>query len=105
MEQYKSFVMDNSRFDGFALRDDDIIITTPAKCGTTWTQTIVALLVFGTTDLPKPVDLLSPWLEMCTRPLESVVSDLEAQTHRRFIKSHTPRDGLPWDPRVTYIVV
>jgi aryl sulfotransferase len=39
------------------------------------------------------------------RPLDDVVADLDAQTHRRFIKSHLPLDGLPWDERVTYICV
>ncbi len=30
---------------------------------------------------------------------------LAAQQHRRFIKTHTPLDGIPLDPRATYIVV
>ena len=42
---------------------------------------------------------------MLTRALDDVVADLDAQTHRRFIKTHTPLDGLPHDPRVTYIGV
>jgi hypothetical protein len=42
---------------------------------------------------------------MLTRKRDDVLADLEAQTHRRFIKSHTPLDGLPFDPRVTYITV
>lgn len=103
--RYRSVVMDNARWEGFAFRDGDIVISTPAKCGTTWTQTICAFLVFGTTDLPKPVDLLSPWLDQSLRPLDDVRADLDAQTHRRFIKTHTPLDGLPWDERVTYITV
>lgn len=28
-----------------------------------------------------------------------------AQTHRRFIKTHTPLDGLPWNDEVTCVVV
>ena len=31
-------------------------------------------------------------------------AQLADQDHRRFIKTHTPLDGLPVDPRVTYIV-
>lgn len=42
---------------------------------------------------------------MQTRSLADVVADLDAQTHRRFIKTHTPLDGLPWDDRVTYLCV
>jgi hypothetical protein len=105
VEAYKNIVMDNSRWEGFAFREGDIVISTPPKCGTTWTQTICALLVFGTTDLPAPVDTLSPWLDQTLRPLDEVRRDLDAQTHRRFIKTHTPLDGLPWDERVTYIAV
>jgi aryl sulfotransferase len=33
-----------------------------------------------------------------------VYARLAAQGHRRFIKTHTPLDGIPLDPRVTYIV-
>ncbi len=104
-QRYRSVVHDNARFEGFTFREDDIIISTPAKCGTTWTQTIVAFLVFQTSDLHRPLDLISPWLEQSLRPLDDVVADLEAQEHRRFIKSHTPLDGLPYDERVTYIAV
>lgn len=96
---------DSARWDGFELRDDDIVISTPPKSGTTWMQMICALLLFRTPDLPEPLATLSPWLDMSTRPLDDVRRDLAAQQHRRFIKSHTPLDGLPWDPRVTYVHV
>ena len=42
---------------------------------------------------------------MQTAPRDEVVAALDAQEHRRFIKSHTPLDGLPYDERVTYICV
>jgi hypothetical protein len=29
----------------------------------------------------------------------------EAQNHRRCIKTHTPFDGIPYDPDCTYIAV
>lgn len=103
--RYHSFVDDSARWEGFAFRDDDIVISTPAKCGTTWMQMLCAELIFGTTDLPAPLATLSPWLDMQTRPIEEVRADLDAQSHRRFIKTHTPLDGLPWDPRVTYLHV
>jgi hypothetical protein len=102
---YRTIVFDSARWDGFALRDGDIFITTPPKCGTTWTQMICALLVFQAPSLPRKLDLLSPWLDMLTRDIGSVTAELRAQTHRRFIKTHTPLDGLPWDERVTYLCV
>lgn len=36
---------------------------------------------------------------------DEVFARLEAQTHRRFIKTHTSLHGLPYDERVTYICV
>jgi aryl sulfotransferase len=103
--RYHSIIADNARWAGFSLREGDIIISTPPKCGTTWTQMICAMLIFQTPDLERPLDQISPWLDQLLRPLDSVVADLEAQEHRRFIKTHTPLDGLPFDSRVTYIVV
>ena len=42
---------------------------------------------------------------MVNRARTEVFADLAAQTHRRFIKTHTPLDGIPNDPTVTYICV
>ncbi|HVW34133.1 MAG TPA: sulfotransferase domain-containing protein, partial [Acidimicrobiia bacterium] len=103
--RYSSFLTDSGRWEGFELRPDDIIIATPAKCGTTWTQSICALLIFGTPDFPAPIDLLSPWMEMRLRRRADVHALYAAQTQRRFIKSHTPLDGLPAAPGLTYICV
>lgn len=103
--RYQSVLADSARWNAFEFRDGDIIISAPVKCGVTWTQMICALLIFRQRTFPKPLDLVSPWLDMLTRPLEEVVRDLEAQQHRRFIKSHTPLDGLPFDNRVTYICI
>jgi len=105
VERYRSIVYDSNRWEGFELRPGDIILSTPAKCGTTWMQMILALLVLGEPSLPQPLSELSPWLDMQDRARRDVVADLEAQTHRRFIKTHTPLDGLPQDPDVTYICV
>ena len=103
--RYQSFLTDSARWDGFPFRPGDIIISTPAKCGTTWTQMICALLIFGSPELPGSLDVLSPWMEMRLRRRRDVWELYEAQTHRRFIKSHTPLDGLPVDERITYISV
>lgn len=103
--RYHSHDDDSGRWDGFPFRGDDIVISTRSKSGTTWMQMICALLIFQTVDLPARLTELSPWLDFLGTPLESIVARLEAQPHRRFIKTHTPLDGIPIDPRVTYIVV
>ena len=102
---YRNVVFDSSRWSSFAFRDDDIVISTPPKCGTTWTQMLCAMLVLDATEFDRPLSHISPWLDNQTRNLASVTEELEAQTHRRFIKSHTPFDGLPFDDRVTYLCV
>jgi hypothetical protein len=103
--RYTSPDEDSARWEGFGLRDDDIVISTRTKHGTTWMQNIVAFLIFGTADLPAPIAELSPWLDWTTAPRDEVVARLDAQRHRRFLKTHTPLDGIPLDDRVTYIVV
>jgi aryl sulfotransferase len=103
--RYRTVGFDNARWDGFAFRDCDVVISTPVKSGTTWMQMICALLVFGTPDFDGDLDEMSPWLDWTLEPREAVISTLEAQRHRRFIKTHTPLDGLPFDPRVTYVCV
>jgi len=96
---------DSTRWDNFAFREGDIVISAPIKCGMTWVQMICALLIFQRRTFPLTLDLISPWLDNLMRPLAEVVSDLDAQQHRRFIKSHTPLDGLPFQDQVTYVCV
>ncbi|HUR75621.1 MAG TPA: sulfotransferase domain-containing protein [Sporichthya sp.] len=103
--RYRNLIFDSARWDGFAFRDGDIVLSTPPKSGTTWLQMICALLIFQRTELPARLDELSPWMDMQTRPVADVHARLAAQRHRRFIKTHTPLDGLPWDERVTYLCV
>jgi hypothetical protein len=66
---------------------------------------LCALLIFDGPAFPAPLDQVSPWLDMCIRPIAEVTAALAAQTHRRFIKTHTPLDGLPLHADVTYLVV
>ena len=102
--RYRSDEEDSGRWTGFPVRAGDIVISTRSKSGTTWVQMICALLIFQTPELPDSIGRLSPWLDHLTSPRAEIHSRLAAQRHRRFIKTHTPLDGIPLDPRVTYIV-
>jgi aryl sulfotransferase len=97
-----NMLMDSTRWDGFNFRDDDIVIDTWAKSGTTWTQQIVSQLIFnGEEDIPA-MDL-APWLDLRIIPFDETIADLEAQMHRRFIKSHLPADALDISPKAKYL--
>jgi hypothetical protein len=103
--RYYSFGFDSFRWKAVRFRPGDIVISTPPKSGTTWMQMMCALLIFQTTSFDQPLTRISPWLDTLTEPLDSVLRALDGQTHRRFIKSHTPLDGLPRDPHAKYICV
>ena len=102
--RYRSADEDSARWAGFRFRAGDIVISTRSKSGTTWLQMICALLIFQTPDLPAPLAELSPWLDWLIAPRDEVHARLDAQRHRRFIKTHTPLDGIPLDARATYVV-
>lgn len=89
----------------FPLRAGDVIVSTPPKSGTTWTQSIVAMLIFAKPGMDKSVSKISPWLDAGFRDQQAFCATLAAQTHRRGIKSHAPFDGISYDPKCTYFAV
>jgi len=100
---YHTPVYDSDRWDGFTHRPGDILVCTPPKCGTTWSQMICALLVHQSPQLPQPLTRLSRWIERVTQPIEEVEAELGAQPFRRVLKTHTPLDGLPYFADVSYV--
>jgi aryl sulfotransferase len=103
--RYRSIVADSARWDGFEFRPGDIVISTPPKSGTTWTQMLCALLIFDGPDFPAPLEQITFWVDMQNRSVADVHAAYAAQQHRRFMKTHTPLDGLQLSDDVTYIVV
>ena len=103
--EYRTWAIDSRRWTDYRPRPGDIVIATYPKCGTTWMQRIVSLLVFQTPE-PKPVMHMSPWIDCRFKePIQAVLDRIEAQEHRRFLKSHLPLDGLPFYDEVKYIHV
>ena len=102
--ELRSQLLNSSVWNEFRFRPDDVVIATYAKAGTTWTQQIVAQLIFGGRD-GLDVATLSPWLDLRVPPKEVKLRALEAQRHRRFIKTHLPVDALVFSPEAKYIYV
>ena len=104
---YQNHHLDSTRWDAYAPRDNDIIVTTSYKAGTTLTQHILLHLLHGTGDEKPSLDELSPWIDarFDPRPISETFKTLEAQSHRRFVKSHLALDGLPYYPNVKYLII
>jgi aryl sulfotransferase len=102
--EIQSHHFDSTIWNDFRFRDDDIIIATYAKSGTTWMQQIVAQLLFdGDPDIE--VAEMSPWLDLRVPPKDVKLPAVEAQTHRRFLKTHLPVDALVFSPEARYIYI
>ena len=95
---------DSTVWDDIQFRDDDIIIGTYGKSGTTWMQQIVSQLIFkGEENLP--VSEMSHWVDLRIPPKEVKLPMIDGQTHRRFLKTHLPVDALVFSEKAKYIYV
>lgn len=103
--RYEGTMTDSQRWDAFRPRDGDIVVSTPPKSGTTWTQGILAMLIAGDPEVDAETSMKSPWIDISIRDVEEVMGRLEAQDHRRQVKTHTPFDGIPVWPQLRYITV
>jgi aryl sulfotransferase len=95
-------VMNSKLWNDFVFRDDDIVIATYAKSGTTLTQQIVAQLVFDA-DPNVYGQAISPWIDFRLTP--EAPAQARAQTHRRFLKTHLPLRHLVYSPKAKYLFV
>jgi aryl sulfotransferase len=96
-------------------RDGDIVISVPAKSGTTWTMNIVHQLRSGGDGGFVDVYAEVPWLELVPSPdaeLDDLVAgfDRMGDDRRRAFKTHSAPGTLPYfgpdeRPEVSYVVV
>jgi len=103
-KERRSWTTDSRRWAYYKPLPDDIVIATAPKCGTTWMQQIVSLLIFQSAEA-RDIQNESPWIDMRVRPIEEVTERIEAQTHRRFLKTHLEFDAVPIYDSVRYIHV
>ena len=100
--ELKHPLMDSTRWNNFPFRDDDVVVATYSKSGTTLTQQILAQLILDTDPKVFGADV-SPWLD--AGPEGLALERAVAQTHRRFLKTHLPLENLIYSPRAKYITV
>ncbi len=85
----------------YAAAPGDVFVATYPKCGTTWMQYIVYLLLHDAEPLASGVSLsdVFPHLE------EVGDAAVRALPKPRLIKTHLPRPRTPWHPRAKYLYV
>ena len=101
--RYQTSLEDSARWDELELRDDDIVISAPSKSGTTWTQ-MIWMLIFQTVTYQPRDDALA-MAGHADQADRGGTGAAGRQQHRRFIKTHTPLDGVPFHRGVTYVAV
>jgi aryl sulfotransferase len=96
--------MDSTIWNDFAYRPDDIILASYAKSGTTWMQQILGQLIFSGVE---GLDLagMSPWMDLRVPPREVKLAAVEAQAHRRFVKTHLPVDAMVFNEKAKFIYI
>jgi aryl sulfotransferase len=102
--EFHNHHFDSTIWNDFQFRDDDIVIATYAKSGTTWVQQIVSQLLFAG-EPGLEVAEMSPWLDLRVPPKEVKLPFVQAQTHRRFLKTHLPVDALVFSPKAKYLYI
>jgi aryl sulfotransferase len=99
----KNALMDTTRWKNVSMREGDVIIASYQKSGTTWIQQIVGQIL-SNGDPAVEVAKVSPWIEMRLVPPEAYAA-LEASSQRRFYKSHSPPNAIPYARNAKYIYI
>lgn len=102
--EYENRFFDSTIWNVFIYRENDIVIASYAKAGTTLMQQIVAQLIFNG-DENVEISKISPWLDSVYPDKKTKLNIVESQTHRRFLKTHLPVSSLVFSPQAKYIYV
>jgi aryl sulfotransferase len=103
--EYVNDTLNSKHWDAVNFRNDDILVCTSLKSGTTWMLRILSLLIHQNPRVDSEV-MKTPWPDYrLLASIEEEVKNMDAITHRRFIKTHIPLDGLPYNENIKYIQV
>jgi aryl sulfotransferase len=104
---HNSLVWDDFLAAG-GLVEGDIVIVTPVKAGTTWTQRIIQQILRNGAENDGSLSDTSPWLESSWGDHAGMLDILKQQLQagsRRVIKSHLPAAALPIAQEARYVFV
>ena len=97
--------LNSTVWNDFKFRDDDIVIATYGKSGTTWMQQIVGAADLRGRRADRRLADFALARSAGVPPEASEAARIEAQTHRRFVKTHLPVDALVFSPRAKYLYI
>jgi aryl sulfotransferase len=103
LRELRNHTLDSTRWNDFAFREDDIVIGSWAKSGTTWVQQIVAQVLDGGAESPYAFDR-ALWVDHRHVP-QRVLKLRAARAGRRMLKTHLPVDSLVLSPQARYVFV
>ena len=97
---------DSTIWNDLEFRDDDIVIATYAKSGTTWMQQILHQLKTGGDDQFESIYDVVPWLEFPRedKTWQQVLADYENLSDPRIFKTHCTREQTPGSDCVRIIL-
>lgn len=97
----KSDLLDELR-ENFRLQDNDVVVVSHPRCGTTWCQTIVLSMLHGPKKIRDPMKE-APWIEasfckgrFTLADLNSSASSTSGPSRQRCLKTHAPAHLKPW---------
>lgn len=102
---YHHHHFDGAVWDEVIPRDDDIVIASSVKSGSTWLQQIIATLVFEGRPHPAPLNQFSLFLDLRVPSRSERLAIIAGQSHRRIYKTHLPLDGLLYFPQCKYVYI
>lgn len=104
-KRYSGKISDPSRWQSITPCEGDVVLSSPPKSGSTWTQGILALLISGDPDVDADISNKAPWIDITFDGQDEILRNWQAQTKQRQLKTHTPLDGIPIWSELRYISV